>query len=249
MNTREQRKYVQDYEGSGPVVILLHGFLASSTYWRRLQPILSMAGYRVIAIDLLGFGFAPKPKQGAYDYPDHVQHITDAIAECNIHEPFILVGHSMGALIALRFAREHTSQVKQLVLLHPPLFSTADEASHTLRSTGQHYRFLLDSQFRSVAWGIIRMGTTGRFKMRHTKQSREKSLKQIVLKPQGLVDLENVETSTLVVLGTLGRKVYIKNIESIQLKPYISVVLKPVAHHSPTSHPQLIFELIHEFVS
>ena len=49
-----------DTETSGPTIILIHGFGASSDYWRALYPTLSQK-YRVIGIDLLGYGQSAKP--------------------------------------------------------------------------------------------------------------------------------------------------------------------------------------------
>jgi pimeloyl-ACP methyl ester carboxylesterase len=59
--------YARDYGGSGEFIVLLHGFLGSKSDWRRIAPKLARAGYRVIAIDLLGFGNAPKPLSALYD--------------------------------------------------------------------------------------------------------------------------------------------------------------------------------------
>lgn len=46
---------------SGKTVLLVHGFGASSEYWRALYPELSKE-YRLVAIDLLGYGYSEKPK-------------------------------------------------------------------------------------------------------------------------------------------------------------------------------------------
>ena len=91
-----------DFGGDGEVMILLHGFLSSSKYWRNLQPHLSAEGYRVIAIDLLGFGDAPKPKYSDYSYQEHIAYLDAVIKKLRLKQPFILIGHSMGALLATR---------------------------------------------------------------------------------------------------------------------------------------------------
>jgi len=239
--------FVTDYGGSGKTLVLLHGFLASSRYWRRLQPLLSVAGYRVITIDLLGFGFAPKPDNAMYDYRDHVTHIQNALEDLNVTQPITLVGHSMGALLALRFARQHRERVSSLILLHPPLYRSSQEAYRTLRSTGRHYRLLLDSKLRGAAWGLLRQIPAGDMTMQHTKQSREQSLQQVILAAEGLTDIEKVTTDTLVVIGSRDRGIYLTNARSMRTKPNVHVTVKPVNHHSPRTHSQLAYHLIHRF--
>lgn len=141
---KKRGKVIQDFGGDGEVIILLHGFLASSKYWWRLQPHLSKAGYRVITMDLFGFGNAPKPRNANYTYDEYIRYINDNIKTLRLKRPFILVGHSMGAMLAARYSLYYSYKVKSLVLLHPPIYRSLEEAERVLRSTGRVYRFLLD---------------------------------------------------------------------------------------------------------
>jgi pimeloyl-ACP methyl ester carboxylesterase len=50
-----------DTESKGPTIVLVHGFGASAEYWRALYPDLSK-DYRVVGLDLLGYGYSEKPK-------------------------------------------------------------------------------------------------------------------------------------------------------------------------------------------
>jgi pimeloyl-ACP methyl ester carboxylesterase len=239
--------YVHDYGGRGKVIVLLHGFLASSAYWNRLQPLLTTAGYRVITMDLLGFGRAPKPKTSKYAYKDHLRHIEQSLKRLDISEPAIVVGHSMGALIALRFARAHPERVSSLVLLHPPLYISTHQARMTLLATGKHYRFLLASRFRRFGWGTLRLLFAGQRKLRHTRRSRENSLRNIILAAQGMDDLKYLATRTLLVLGSYDREEYIQNMRHASLSEYVSVTIEPVSHHSPIRHSDSVFKLIRAF--
>ncbi len=242
------KRHIKDYGGEGKIIVLLHGFLASSVYWRRLQPRLSAAGYRVITIDLLGFGDAPKPTGKIYNYHEHVEHIENALASLKLDEPFILAGHSMGALLAMRFARTYTDKIASLVLLHPPLYNSATQAYKILRSTGIHYRFLLDSRFRPVAWGILRLLPVLNKMLRHNKQSREGSLKNVIEVAESFKDLQQLHTKTLLVVGSNDRQEYIDNVQKTLLSDRIELKVEPVSHHSPVLKPNLIYQTINDFI-
>jgi pimeloyl-ACP methyl ester carboxylesterase len=237
-----------DHGGEGEVIILLHGFLSSSKYWRKLQPLLSKAGYRIIAIDLLGFGKATKPTDGQYDYDDHVAFVHTTLQEIGITNKFHLIGHSMGALIASRYGTLYPDDVHSLILLHPPLYASPHEARQTLRSTGMLYRFLLDSSYRQLAWLIIRslpISIIGR----HSQQSREKSLRNVIEAAEIFDDLSSIRTDTLLVVGTNDRKEYIANIAKFQLSEAVTVTLEAVNHHSPRNQPLLLRDTILTFIS
>lgn len=233
---------------SQPVIVALHGFLSSSNYWSRLERQLRTAGFNVVAIDLLGFGKADKPSDSAYDYDSHVAYIHEALCKRGINQPFILMGHSMGALIAARFANMHPKKVARTILLHPPVYTSSEEARQTLRSTGMVYRFLLDSRFRGIAWGILR-NVTFSVIARHTKQSREQSLKNIIEAAELFNDLAAATAPTLLFNGTKDRYVYGTNLRHAKDLKNIRVSHANVAHHSPIFKTKLVAGTISRFVS
>ncbi len=113
-------------QGNGQTIVLLHGMAGSLRYWKPFIPYIGK-GYRVIAIDLLGYGHSQMPKDVVYDYATHVKSILQTLEHIGISQPFILVGHSMGALIALRMASMYPNQVKKAVLIAMPIYR--DETS------------------------------------------------------------------------------------------------------------------------
>lgn len=248
MPRKRRLRYVTDSGGNGDVIVLLHGFLASSRYWNRLKPRLLAAGYRVVTIDLLGFGKAPKPKHALYNYSEHVGHIHKAIDSLELTQPFIIAGHSMGALLAMRFSRDYTKKVASLILLQPPLFRNANEAYLVLRSTGAHYRFLFDSRLRTLGWSIIRLAPF-RIIANHTRPSREGSLSSVIEAGEGLEDLKNVGIQTLVLLGLRDRPQYINNVSNLTLNTHIDLVYTDAAHHMPIRSPKRTARSIIEFLN
>jgi len=120
-------------QGEGPIVVLLHGIASSSVTFQNVVP--ELAGHRVIAIDLLGFGESPMPDDCDYTLADHVEAIQLTIGSLRLHEPFTLVGHSMGSLIAARYAAQNSRQVSKVVLVSPPVYLSPTELTNSLDRT------------------------------------------------------------------------------------------------------------------
>lgn len=103
--------------GSGNVTLLfVHGWRADHTVWHDLVAALSPA-MRTLAVDLRGTG-ASRPANAPYNlerYAADLRELVDALAL----GPVVLVGHSMGATIALRFAVDHPAATRGLVLIAP----------------------------------------------------------------------------------------------------------------------------------
>ncbi|WP_222706042.1 alpha/beta fold hydrolase [Homoserinibacter sp. GY 40078] len=120
--------HVADDRGSGPVVVFIHGIASSSITWTNVVPLLE-GSHRCILIDLLGFGGSPIPADAEFTLKEHVAALDRTIRSLRLREPFILVGHSMGGLIAPRYAARHRGRVSRLVLVSPPIYLAPDALS------------------------------------------------------------------------------------------------------------------------
>ena len=108
--------------GAGPAIVLLHGIASSSVTFEYLVPMLQ-PGHRVVAIDLLGFGRSPAGR--SYTVEEHVAAVRRTIRSLRLRD-VVLVGHSMGSLVATRFAARHPRRVRRLVLVSPPVYLAPD---------------------------------------------------------------------------------------------------------------------------
>ncbi len=99
-------------DSTRPKLILLHGIMAHGNAWRQIAPLL-LEHYHLIMIDLPGHGRDlthrhPELAPNVEALTHWVRHICDLIIEVHAHheQPFHLVGHSLGALLAMNALRE-----------------------------------------------------------------------------------------------------------------------------------------------
>jgi pimeloyl-ACP methyl ester carboxylesterase len=97
-------------------LLLLHGFGESLLGWRAVFDGLARH-YRVIAVDLPGFGLSDKP-EGGYDLSGYRTRL-GALLEHNTTGPVVVVGHSMGGEVAAALALDHPERVVAAVLIAP----------------------------------------------------------------------------------------------------------------------------------
>ena len=98
-------------EGSGPVVLLLHGEPSWSYLYRTMIPVLADAGFRVVAPDLIGFGRSDKPAAVAdYTYAGHVEWLRSVLFDALDLTDLTLFCQDWGGLLGLRLVAEHPSR-------------------------------------------------------------------------------------------------------------------------------------------
>src|SRR5271166_2829323 len=104
---------------SGPPIVLLHGLTATRRYVVMGSRTLERSGHRVLSYDARGHGrSAPAPAPPAYGYEHLAADLRAALDAAEV-ERAVLVGASMGAHTALRFALEHPERVAALALITP----------------------------------------------------------------------------------------------------------------------------------
>lgn len=245
-------------EGAGAVVVLLHGYMSNRSYWNTAAAFLRQ-DYRVIRIDLLGFGQSPKPARADYSLGDHVRAVEHTLDTVLGSEHFTLVGHSMGGVIASAYAAHRPDSIKKLILFNMPVFSSASQARLELAGTSLAYRALLYSWLGNVAWPVFRVIVA--FKMVHllvketyrpvsqsmctnTASSRKKSLRNVIESANGIEILGAITVPTWLIMGDRDRSIYRKNLSKAKLSDAVKVSWLDAGHHVPLVQPQLVWEFV-----
>src|ERR1700709_600027 len=106
--------------GTGPLVLLLHGFPQFWWAWRQQLVDLADAGYRAVAVDLRGYGASDKPPRG-YDSPTLAADMAALVTSLGEAQA-MGVGHDVGGTLAWTMAARHPQVVRSAVVLgaaHP----------------------------------------------------------------------------------------------------------------------------------
>lgn len=100
----------------GPPVVLVHGFGGLTYSWRYTLPRLAAAGFRVLALDLRGFGLSDKDFEQDYSHPAQADFVMQVMTAVDMPAA-VLVGHSMGGNIIAHAAQRHPERVRALVFV------------------------------------------------------------------------------------------------------------------------------------
>jgi pimeloyl-ACP methyl ester carboxylesterase len=108
--------YQEAGEPTNPAVVLIHGFASSTFVWSKVFLELAESGLRVIAIDMLGFGYSGKPKNAEYTIAGQAKLIRKLLSLLNIDRATI-VGSSYGGAVAATCALDCPESVDKLILV------------------------------------------------------------------------------------------------------------------------------------
>lgn len=106
--------------GRGKPIIFIHGWVGSWRYWWPSMQALTTAQHRSFAFDLWGFGDSSKSPE-MYSMSSYVELLDQFIERLGIARPITLVGHSLGAAVALRYTIENPDSVEKLVTVSLPV--------------------------------------------------------------------------------------------------------------------------------
>lgn len=252
-----------DDTGSGTPIVLLHGMAGSARYWEGLTDHLSQ-NLRVIAIDLMGFGQSPQ-SLGGYTVQEHVSSIRTTLLALSVLEPMIVVGHSMGALLAFSYAATFPDTVKQVILINPPFYKNQIEARSDIVN-GKRWRkyayFGVTSHLLCTTWCYWLRPISRRVaplylrkKPRHIAQdsvlhswrSYSESLDNVIERQTIISDLATIKIPIKIIYGSQESPVVLANTEQLQGKfSNVSLQMLNGSHNLPLELPRQIKEIITE---
>jgi pimeloyl-ACP methyl ester carboxylesterase len=198
-------------EGRGLPVVLLHGIGRTGSVWNHVVEELKGLPYRAVAFDLLGFGRSPKPDWLDYGVDDHARAVIHSLQKLHAKQPMILVGHSMGCLVAVRVARLRPDLVRHLVLYEMPLYEGLPQ-KRVYRLRTNLYRRISDKILNyKPTFDNTNLRRTERLarKIAGFEVSRDtwepfvRSLRNTIVKQTTAVDIKNLKMPMDVIYGRL----------------------------------------------
>lgn len=140
---------------NGHTVVLLHGNNFAGFYFGNIAEALRKEGFRVLIPDQIGYGRSSKPII-PYSFNDFARNTRAMLQSLNIDKAMI-VGHSMGGMLAARFATQYPDVTERLVLYNPIGLSDGRFTGRGAPDIDASYKQVLNSQsFQSVKAGLMR---------------------------------------------------------------------------------------------
>lgn len=106
-------------------VLFIHGIGASGAMWQEVITRLP-ANIEVLSIDLLGFGDSPRPSWAVYSAKTQARSVIATLLKYRPKGRVIIVGHSLGALVAVEVAKRYPLLIRSLILCSPPFYSNRE---------------------------------------------------------------------------------------------------------------------------
>lgn len=135
-------------------VIFIHGIASSSLSFKKaidyLEGTRSMRDVRFVAFDLLGAGKSYTSDKLEYNFDEQLAALDNSVKKLKLGTPVVLVGHSMGTLIATRFADSHRRLVKELILVSPPIYRKQDIESPAFEEAMAGFRATMARKDKKV---------------------------------------------------------------------------------------------------
>ena len=215
---------VKPEQSNGKTVLLFHGKNFNGYYWKDVISFLKQNGFRVIVPDQIGWGLSDKP---GIHYSFHLlaantKKLLDSLGITKVH----LVGHSMGGMLAARFALQFPASVEKLVFENPigledyrlfvPYRSVDEQYAVELKGSYESYKKYQQSYFPEwkpqyepyVAAQYMAMKIPG-----FEKAAWVSALTYDMIYQQPLVyEFKNLEQETLIIIGQEDRTIVGKNL-------------------------------------
>lgn len=244
--------YIRRDNKKGRPVVFLHGIASDGSCWNKTIINLKHNNLRLIVIDLLGFGKSPKPARSTYSLSDHAKAIEKTIKKLNINQPVVIVGHSMGSLIAIELAKRGKIDISRLLLCSPPIYLPADlktielEYSKTARSKTNAYfalyKLIADKPSITLkAAKIVAAGFSGFTLTSQNWNPFKKSLINSIKSQTTLTDIQALSQPVEIIYGLFDLLIIPKNYKYLQKKmPGLKITKTRAGHIMSPNYSKLI---------
>ncbi|MCW1962885.1 alpha/beta fold hydrolase [Chryseobacterium viscerum] len=225
---------VHPQKPNGKTIMLLHGKNFNGAYWEKTAKDLSAKGFRVVIPDQIGFGKSSKPHAYQFSFSQLAENTKAVLDELKI-EKAIILGHSMGGMVASRFTLLYPEKVQKLILENPigledyktfATYQTIDQAYQSeLKNTSETYKnyqlkFYYDNKWKEEyqPWLDLIAGWT--LHKDYPQVAWDAALTSDMIYNQPVCyEFKNIKVPTLLIIGTRDRTAIGKDRASKELQP------------------------------
>lgn len=212
-------------KNASTTLVFLHGIGNSSHSWDDVIDLLpDGVSANIVALDLLGFGESPQPDWAVYSAATQAKAVAKTLLVRGFHKPVILVGHSMGALVAIEYAKRYPLAVRSLLLCSPPIYNVdASDDKKLFAERDEQLRRLYEFAIKNPD-NIVRFSELAKrykilnphFDVDHLNvDSYIAALRTNILSQTSLKDILSIEKPIHIIYGTLDPFVNAHNLKKI----------------------------------
>lgn len=201
-------------------VVMLHGIASDSFAFKNtlkyLRGTTSMKDIRFVTFDLLGAGKSYASESLEYTLEEQLEALHRSIEKLKAKTPLVLVGHSMGSLIALNYANTYKKSVQELILVSPPFYTNEDIKSNKFQQTMKIFEKVVGARNKTPA----------------TKKQFKNSMEYIVITDKNYKLLLKNTTKATIIYGSLDQLIIPHNIIVAKRQaPKILQTIKTIGNH------------------
>lgn len=245
---------------AGPVVVLLHGLIATGDIFGRYFDALAERATLVVP-DLLGFGRSLDERRTRFSPDDHLDALDDMLDRLGLADrPMVVGAHSMGAAVAVRWVQRRGSQVQSLTCWGPPIYPHSQAVDRALAASGSMTRLFvantrlaalacrLNCRYR-IAAGLIASALSpslpvpiSRAASLHTWPAYRDAMEDLVAATDWRRCLEDIADDGGAVEFTWGRDDRIGDRSEAATLPAAVRIVSDAGHHLPLTHPEICLD-------
>lgn len=172
---------------------------------------------RFISLDLLGFGKSLQADWLNYDYDDYLKSLRRTLKKLKIKSNIILVGHSMGSLIAAKFAEAYPEKISELIFVSPPILMPKEQKKIPDNFYTKIYSSLHevadDPAIKTLATFVEKLSN---FRKKYlSMKSFQYSMRNIILNQENYKTFKNLKIKSTIIHGRFDPLVYQPNLQTV----------------------------------
>lgn len=219
-------------------ILFIHGIGNSGTAWDDVISRLP-SDLRLVTIDLLGFGHSQRPSWIVYDAATQARSVIATFLKLRIRGKVIIVGHSLGSLVAVEIAKRYPLLVKSLILCSPPFYHLDTEKKQLFPSSDR----ILNDLYRQVkkhpeevvklAAFALKLGLVNKsFSLTHNDApAYMNALEASIINQTSLNDAIRLKVPMQILYGKLDPVVVLKNLRTLERSNASATVTTLLAAH------------------
>lgn len=203
-------------------VLFIHGIGNSGEVWDGVIKKLPK-NICVVTIDLLGFGRSPRPSWVVYSAKTQARSVLATYFRLRLHGPLIIVGHSLGSLVAVEIARRYPLLVRSLILCSPPFYQLRENEKRLLPRSDKILKIIYTTAKKRPEQFLQVASIAMRYKLINavfnvTKENIDSymgALEAAIINQTSLADAKKLRVPICILHGTLDPVVVTRNLKEL----------------------------------